>query len=239
MNQETLKYLTRYVWWEKPDEIIKKNPLRVIASAMRYANSVDSYKKLLEIGEYALKETLSKAQAGWFDKPSWHYWHYILYGLKTKIPPFPKRGFLQDSKDSKDSSANSPFSGRLGSAKSAGEISSNDSVPMIADADIHTLLATKLKAICYEANYKDYLDIANILKHTSANLLEGLENVSKIFGEDYPLIQILKRLTFFEDGDLYKLQQDDKIILLQAIEATKPYFQPKTQENANCLNKPQ
>ncbi|RDU53348.1 hypothetical protein CQA49_06790 [Helicobacter sp. MIT 00-7814] len=95
INQEVLRHFACYVWWEKPDDIIRENPLRVIANAMRYANNTNEYVKLLEAGDDTLKEALSQAQAGWFDKKSWHYWHYMLYGLDIKIPPLPKRGFLK------------------------------------------------------------------------------------------------------------------------------------------------
>lgn len=94
-DKNLLEYFAHYVWWEKKDEIITNNPLRVIASAMKDANNIDSFKKVCEFSDKILKETLKNAQAGWFDKKSWHFWHIRLYGINCKIPPLPRRGYLQ------------------------------------------------------------------------------------------------------------------------------------------------
>ncbi|RDU53349.1 hypothetical protein CQA49_06795 [Helicobacter sp. MIT 00-7814] len=125
---------------------------------------------------------------------------------------------LQQDKDTlvfiTDSNVKLSFFGGLDFVESANKVVTDDKTLIMAD--IEALLATKLKATCDRAEYKDYFDIASILKHTPANLTTGLENVSKFFGDDYPSIQILKGLTYFEDGDLYKLEQDDKEVLLGA-----------------------
>ncbi len=91
-----LRYFTKYIWWQKADEIMLENPLRVVASAMRYANNVNDFLKLCEIKEEILKEALKQAQAGWFDAKSWHFWHYRLYGADITVPPLPKRKFLDE-----------------------------------------------------------------------------------------------------------------------------------------------
>ncbi len=44
-DKKLLEYFAHYVWWEKKDEIIANNPLRIVASAMKDANSLDSFKK--------------------------------------------------------------------------------------------------------------------------------------------------------------------------------------------------
>lgn len=94
-DKKLLEYFAHYVWWEKKDEIIANNPLRIVASAMKDANSLDSFKKVCEFSDDLLKETLKQAQAGWIDAKSWHFWHIRLYGIDVKIPPLPKRGFLK------------------------------------------------------------------------------------------------------------------------------------------------
>lgn len=94
-DRELLEYFAHYIWWEKKDEIIANNPLRIVASAMKDANSVESFKKVCEFSDEVLKETLEKSQAGWIDAKSWHFWHIRLYGVDSAIPPLPKRGFLK------------------------------------------------------------------------------------------------------------------------------------------------
>ncbi|EKR8081114.1 hypothetical protein P9I23_001756, partial [Campylobacter fetus] len=42
------------------------------------------------------------------------------------------------------------------------------------------------------------------------------KNIKEYFGGDFPLIQIVKGLTYFEDGDLYKLTNEDKNFLIDA-----------------------
>lgn len=90
-DKDLLEYFAHFVWWEKKDEIIANNPLRIVASAMKDANSLDSFKKVCEFSDDLLKETLKKAQAGWLDAKSWHFWHIRLYGIDCVIPPLPKR----------------------------------------------------------------------------------------------------------------------------------------------------
>ena len=93
IDEETLRYFAHYVWWEKADYLIKSNPLRIIANAMRYANGKEDFAKLYGLDKDVLKKALEVAQAGWFDKKNWVFWHYILYGDGVKIPPLPQRGF--------------------------------------------------------------------------------------------------------------------------------------------------
>ena len=93
-DREILEHFAHFVWWEKKDEIIARNPLRIVASAMRDANSVESFKKVCEFSDEILKETLKNAESGWIDAKSWHFWHIRLYGVDSAIPPLPKRKFL-------------------------------------------------------------------------------------------------------------------------------------------------
>lgn len=89
-----LRHFARYVWWKKADEAMMHEPYRIIASAMCYANAKEEYLKLFGFRKKNLKKALQKAQAGWFDKKSWVFWHAMLFGLRVKIPELPKRGFL-------------------------------------------------------------------------------------------------------------------------------------------------
>ena len=91
VDKEILRYFAHYVWWESADYLIESNPLKIIAQAMRYANEQEDFSKLYGLQKDILKQALTSAQAGWFDKKSWAYWHYMLYGYDVKIPPLPQR----------------------------------------------------------------------------------------------------------------------------------------------------
>ena len=88
---------------------------------------------------------------------------------------------------------------------------SNDDILQFADLD--SLLVTKLKKICDRAECKDYKDIIAILKIENVDLLHSLNRIELFFGKAIPLGQILKGLTYFEDGDLNLLSKKEKRFL--------------------------
>ncbi len=127
------------------------------------------------------------------------------------------------------------FFGTLDFVKLSGKIEPEDNVLSIAD--LSSLLTTKLKAVCDRAEYKDYVDIACILKTRQVSLEQSLNKVNEFFGKDYPLVYILKGLTYFEDGDLYKLSKEDKKILCE--EASKIELSLSNQNSKNSqIDKP-
>lgn len=74
-------------------------PLRVVAQVMNIGDFDDMQSLRSLVGEDVLRQTISNAEAGWFNARSWHYWHYVL-GLADKmfadardIPPLPVRKF--------------------------------------------------------------------------------------------------------------------------------------------------
>ncbi len=93
--QDKVKYLGKYIWFDR-EETIKDNPYKIIAYAMRYAD-VDDYPVLLSLGKDTLIDVLSKAQAGWFDKGSWNFWHNML--KIENIPDLPIRECLENNFD--------------------------------------------------------------------------------------------------------------------------------------------
>lgn len=99
IDDNILLYFAKYLWWENPKKIVKTDPYRVLASAMRYANEKSEMAKLNGLDKNILIEVLHNAQPGWFDKKSWSYWHYILHviSIDKDIPPLPKRGFYHDT----------------------------------------------------------------------------------------------------------------------------------------------
>lgn len=81
----------RYVWWLTPAEALEY-PQRVVAQVMNSGVFNDVAALSEALGESTLREVLQVAQAGQFDPPSWHYWHYRL-GLAAPgaVPPVPQR----------------------------------------------------------------------------------------------------------------------------------------------------
>lgn len=103
------------------------------------------------------------------------------------------------------------FFGQIDWLQYVEKILSNDNILQLADLD--SLLVTKLKAICDRVEYKDYKDIIAILKTENVDLLHSLNRIELFFGKAIPLGQILKGLTYFEDGDLNLLTKKEKRFL--------------------------
>jgi hypothetical protein len=66
------------------------------------------------------------------------------------------------------------------------------------------LLGTKLKVIMQRAEAKDYIDIAQLLRDGSS-LSQGLGAARSMFGSAFSPAECLRALTFFDDGDLAKV----------------------------------
>jgi len=83
----------KYIWWESPEDALRF-PQRLIAQVMDLGTHEDSLALTDLVGEDALREVLRKAQAGWFNARSWHYWHYRLGLCKPgEVPQMPQRRF--------------------------------------------------------------------------------------------------------------------------------------------------
>lgn len=119
------------------------------------------------------------------------------------------------------------FFGNLDFVKTTNPISTADDTLKIAS--LSTLLAAKLKVINDRAEWKDYADIANILRSGRTTLDIGLNRFGQIWGNEIPKQQILKSLTYFNDGDLYKLSAEDKKTLENCV---NNYVRLKTQSES-------
>ncbi|MGX3097774.1 hypothetical protein [Helicobacter sp. 23-1046] len=104
------------------------------------------------------------------------------------------------------------FFGNIEFVKFVDTIQSDDGILQLAS--LKSLLITKLKVTCDRAEYKDYKDIAEILKTNQVSLEQGLSEFGRYFGNDFPIMQVVRGLAYFEDGDLYRLSKDDKISYL-------------------------
>ena len=90
-NQELLLDFAHYIWWKTPDEAVRY-PYRLIAQVMNMGLMNDILRLMNECGRDVLVDVLEHAEAGWFDKKVWNFWH-IFYGLSdpNNVPPLPQR----------------------------------------------------------------------------------------------------------------------------------------------------
>ena len=91
---ETLKLLARrYIWWKSPDAAARE-PRRVIAQVMNIGDWDDANTMRQRLGDAALRDALTHAEAGQFNARSWTWWHYRLGLARTgEVPPLPVRRF--------------------------------------------------------------------------------------------------------------------------------------------------
>ena len=85
-------------------------------------------------------------------------------------------------------------------------------------ASLEDLMAHKLKVILQRAEKKDYADIAAMLR-AGHSLARGLAAARLLFGAAFQPAESLKALAFFKDGDLARLSQGDRRILIAAAAA--------------------
>ena len=89
-----------------------------------------------------------------------------------------------------------------------------DNVLLVASLD--DLMATKLKVLFQRSEAKDYRDIAAMLQD-GADLAYGLAAGQLLFGNNFQPSVCLKALVFFEDGDLESLSNEEREILVSAV----------------------
>lgn len=71
-------------------------------------------------------------------------------------------------------------------------------------ASILDLMAVKLGVLMARAAYKDYFDIDALLQ-AGVDLNEGLAAAQAVYGPDFNPVIAVKALTFYEEGDLHRL----------------------------------
>lgn len=89
----------------------------------------------------------------------------------------------------------------------------NDGVLQVASLD--DLMATKVKVILQRSESKDYRDIAALLR-AGVRLETGLAAAQKMYHPTFPPSEALKALVYFEDGDMARLSQEDRALLIEA-----------------------
>lgn len=80
-------------------------------------------------------------------------------------------------------------------------------------ASLHDLLGHKLKVLFDRVESKDYMDIAAMLRN-GQKLEDGLGAASALF-KAFPPGDAVRALTYFEGGDLGRLDQNDRNILIE------------------------
>lgn len=90
-SPELARLARLYIWWKTPEEALRY-PEQIIAQVMNLGDWDDVCRMVRSIGEEGLRRVIRHAEAGMFDAPSWHFWHYRL-GLARlgEVPPLPAR----------------------------------------------------------------------------------------------------------------------------------------------------
>lgn len=70
----------KYLWWLSTEEALSW-PDRLIAQVMDVGVLEDACLIERALGRDRLKETLRRAEAGWFRPKSWHFWHCSVWRI--------------------------------------------------------------------------------------------------------------------------------------------------------------
>ena len=123
------------------------------------------------------------------------------------------------------------FFGSLSFARlSSPDVISN---PNISIASLADLSATKIHVIQDRAEIKDYMDIAELLKQLSLELM--LANAIAVFGKEFNPLLSLKALVYYQDGNLPQLDERIKQVLLKATNEVNLSKLPTVHIQANRL----
>jgi hypothetical protein len=102
----------------------------------------------------------------------------------------------------------------------------NDNV--LQTASLYDLLGTKLKAIMQRIEVKDYKDIA-VLLNSGMSLEKGLACSLVMYGNQFPPSESVKALTYFHGGDLNLLTDNEKNILISAVDKIQIHQLPRVE----------
>ncbi|MFZ4700969.1 MAG: nucleotidyl transferase AbiEii/AbiGii toxin family protein [Candidatus Methylumidiphilus sp.] len=87
---------------------------------------------------------------------------------------------------------------------------------MLQVASLEDLMATKLKVIQQRAEAKDYRDIAAML-FAGIDLSLGLASARIMYGMAFQPSESLRALSYFKDGDLEMLKEEERRVILEAV----------------------
>lgn len=101
-------------------------------------------------------------------------------------------------------------------------------------ASMTDLLANKLKVILQRADVKDYLDIAAILK-SGVSLDVGLSGAKSLW-KNQPVMECLRALCYFQNGDFDSLSGEDRKLLIKSVEKINPDDLPELERFESVSN---
>jgi hypothetical protein len=89
----------------------------------------------------------------------------------------------------------------------------------IVVAWLYDLAGTKAKAVYDRAEWRDYFDIASLLRTGEMTLMDIMGYARTIFEPtfEFPVAVVLKELAWFEDGTTPELPEDMKRYLRKAV----------------------
>lgn len=93
-----------------------------------------------------------------------------------------------------------------------------NAVDGIRIASLIDLAGTKAAVVQQRAEAKDYIDLATLIQH-GIDLPHALAAARAIYGQGFNPQITLKALSYFDDGDLWKLPDETKAALIQAVAA--------------------
>jgi hypothetical protein len=126
------------------------------------------------------------------------------------------------------------FFGGIGMGRVGVPELTEDGVVLVASS--LDLLGTKLKVIMQRAESKDYSDIAQLLS-AGASLIRGLGAARSLYGSAFAPAECLRALTFFDDGDLARVNAETRHVLrTEAAEASKVFPIPSIKKISNQLS---
>ncbi len=91
---------------------------------------------------------------------------------------------------------------------------------MLQVAALDDLMATKLKVILQRIEAKDYQDIAAMIR-AGVNLSQGLAGARALYGAAFQPSESLKALVYFEGGDLHRLTDEERALLIEAASSVR------------------
>jgi hypothetical protein len=126
------------------------------------------------------------------------------------------------------------FFGGLGMGRVGVPELTEDGIVLVASS--LDLLGTKLKVIMQRAESKDYSDIAQLLG-AGPSLIQGLGAARSLYGSAFAPAECLRALTFFDDGDLTRVNVETRNDLrTEVAKASRVFPIPSIEKISNQLS---
>ena len=106
------------------------------------------------------------------------------------------------------------FFGDIGIGRVGDPDQTDDEVLWVAS--LLDLFATKLKVLLQRVAARDYLDLAAILR-TGTPLPDGLGAARALFGREFPPMEAVKALAYFDEGDAVNVDQGTREYLARHV----------------------